>query len=557
MANLFPILAIYAGVFVTLTVQLPPPCPSEIYCHGPLLHAVQTAELYSDSKTFVDKKLRFLPDVVLANFSQLMIETQNQPTKEQLQTFVDTNFDAEGLEFQPWDPSDWISDPPFLSNVNNLELRDWGQKLHEGWKALGRQITDDVRDNSDLYSMVYVPNPFIVPGGRFREFYYWDSYWIVKGLLISHMNQTVRGMLDNFCQIVDTYGLIPNGGRIYYQQRSQPPMLIPMVDLYVNATGDIEFLRQKISTIEKEMEFWLTNRTVSVNGYTLARYNVEYDGPRPESYREDLNTAGNLSGNDLEEFYINMKSGAESGWDFSTRWFINDEGTNVGDIGNVKIRNIVPVDLNAFICMNVQLLSKLFSLVGDEAKSQIYRDKFLAWKEAIQMVLWNEEDGVWLDYDMLNNLQRHYFYPSNIAPLWAGCWDEASPQNSLVVDRVLNYLDQSQALQFVGGIPTSMQNSGQQWDYPNGWAPLQHLLVYGLENTADPRAETLAFDIARKWLDNNFLAFQQSIPNAMFEKYDVTSLGLPGGGGEYDVQPGFGWTNGVVLDFLEKYGNRL
>lgn len=102
--------------------------------------------------------------------------------------------------------------------------------------------------------------------------------------------------------------------------------------------------------------------------------------------REDLKTAGNLSGNDLEEFYINMKSGAESGWDFSTRWFINDEGTNVGDIGNVKIRNIVPVDLNAFICMNVQLLSKLFSLVGDEAKSQIYRDKFLAWKEAIQMV---------------------------------------------------------------------------------------------------------------------------------------------------------------------------
>lgn len=81
-----------------------------------------------------------------------------------------------------------------------------------------------------------------------------------------------------------------------------------------------------------------------------------------------------------------MKSGAESGWDFSTRWFINDEGTNVGDIGNVKIRNIVPVDLNAFICMNVQLLSKLFSLVGDEVKSQIYRDKFLAWKEAIQMV---------------------------------------------------------------------------------------------------------------------------------------------------------------------------
>lgn len=92
-------------------------------------------------------------------------------------------------------------------------------------------------------------------------------------------------MLENFIQILETYGLIPNGGRIYYQQRSQPPMLIPMVDKYVSATGDVDFLRQRISSIEKEMEFWLKNRTVSVKGYTLARYNVEFDGPRPESYR--------------------------------------------------------------------------------------------------------------------------------------------------------------------------------------------------------------------------------------------------------------------------------
>lgn len=92
-------------------------------------------------------------------------------------------------------------------------------------------------------------------------------------------------MLDNFIQIVDLYGLIPNGGRIYYQQRSQPPMLIPMIDMYVNATGDVEFLRQRINSIENELQFWLKNRVVSVKGHTLARYNVEFDGPRPESYR--------------------------------------------------------------------------------------------------------------------------------------------------------------------------------------------------------------------------------------------------------------------------------
>ncbi len=177
-----------------------------------MLHTVQNAELYSDSKTFVDKKLRFQPEQVLANFAQLINETQNQPTKDELQRFVDNNFEAEGLEFEPWNPSDWISDPPFLSGINNSEFRNWAQQLHEGWKSLGRQIKGtfklknhemsfplddinrisvDVRDNPELYSLVYVPNPFIVPGGRFREFYYWDSYWVIQGLLISQMNQTV------------------------------------------------------------------------------------------------------------------------------------------------------------------------------------------------------------------------------------------------------------------------------------------------------------------------------------------------------------------------------
>lgn len=102
--------------------------------------------------------------------------------------------------------------------------------------------------------------------------------------------------------------------------------------------------------------------------------------------REDFQTAGNLSGKALEEFYINMKSGAESGWDFSTRWLISEDGSNEGDLKNVKIKDIIPVDLNAFICMNAKLLANMFSLVGDEIKSQFYFNKFVQWKEAIQMV---------------------------------------------------------------------------------------------------------------------------------------------------------------------------
>ena len=126
-------------------------------------------------------------------------------------------------------------------------------------------------------------------GGRFREFYYWDTYWIIQGLLLSEMYDTTRGILRNFLSMVDTYGFVPNGGRVYYVQRSQPPLLIPMVDSYVTRTGDITFLENNIELLEKEFQFWVTNRTVTINKngkeYRLARYYATSHGPRPESYR--------------------------------------------------------------------------------------------------------------------------------------------------------------------------------------------------------------------------------------------------------------------------------
>ena len=126
-------------------------------------------------------------------------------------------------------------------------------------------------------------------GGRFVEFYYWDTYWIIQGLLLSEMYDTTRGMLENFLSMVDTYGFVPNGGRVYYTKRSQPPLLIPMVYSYVTVTGNIPFLKNNINLLEKEFEFWMTNQTVTVNKdgneYKLARYYTASQGPRPESYR--------------------------------------------------------------------------------------------------------------------------------------------------------------------------------------------------------------------------------------------------------------------------------
>ena len=176
--------------------RLPAPCDDEIYClPGPnnLLHVVQMAKLYNDSKTFVDKAVKISPSLVLQNFQELMRKTSKNPSKEQVLQFVNENFDPEGSEFEPWQPQDWHVDPQILDQIQDDEYQSFAQDLHQRWKDLGRQIKQDVQRNPKKYSLLYLDKPFIVPGGRFREMYYWDSYWTIQGLLVSEMFDTVKG----------------------------------------------------------------------------------------------------------------------------------------------------------------------------------------------------------------------------------------------------------------------------------------------------------------------------------------------------------------------------
>lgn len=246
------------------------------------------AHLYKDSKTFVDMKLKYSPSQILKNFDLFMDQHGHEPNKSEISKFVDSNFEKEGSEFEPWDPVDWHPNPSFLSNISDTNLRKWADELHSFWKQLGRKIKDDVKKRPELYSMIYLDHPVIVPGGRFREIFYWDSFWIMRGLLLSEMQETVKGMLSNLMQMVTLLGYVPNGGRIYFR-RSQPPLLIPMFKLYTDKTNDLAFLSQSIDVLDKEFEFWIQNRTVNIDlrgkTYQVVRYNVEMDGPRPESYR--------------------------------------------------------------------------------------------------------------------------------------------------------------------------------------------------------------------------------------------------------------------------------
>lgn len=166
---------------------LPPQCPSQIYCYGNLLHTVQMASIYSDSKTFVDMKMHVSEAETLAKFDTFMSDNNQKPSKAQLKEWVETNFAERGNEFVNWIPNDWVKEPTFLERIKDSALREWAADLNSFWIKLGRKMKQDVQDNESLYSIIHVPNPVMVPGGRFLEFYYWDSYWIVRGLLHCQM----------------------------------------------------------------------------------------------------------------------------------------------------------------------------------------------------------------------------------------------------------------------------------------------------------------------------------------------------------------------------------
>lgn len=490
-------------------------------------------------------------EAVLQSFNAL----PSNLTREQVIKFVSENFHPVGHDLEEWSPPDWVEYPMLNDQIKDANLRNFALKLNGLWKKLGRNISHEARKDPARSSLIVVPNPFIVPGGRFREYYYWDSYWVVRGLLICGMKDTVKGMIDNFIHLVKTYGFVPNGGRIYYTNRSQPPFLIPIVELYLKHTGDTDYVKSVLNDLEKEYQFWRQHRTVEIEispgrKYSLSIYAADMDTPRPESYYEDVHTAQTVPDADKPTLYQDIASAAESGWDFSTRWY-NGTGPGKGSMSSMRTRQIVPTDLNSVLFYCEKLLEKFSRLAGSKQKVDEYKNYAEARRVAIEAVLWDERRKIWLDYDRQLKSKQEDFYGASVVPLWAGVHqgDETREKD------VLRTLKRVQVLNFPGGFPTSLFASGQQWDFPNAWPPLQHMLIAGLAQSTNKEVRQEAFNFAQKWITTTYKAWATT--GHMFEKYNVSVHGAPGGGGEYTIQVGFGWTNGVVLDLLQRYPDQL
>ncbi|EFO18250.1 trehalase [Loa loa] len=526
---------------------------SFIYCYGRLLAAVNVHNLFQDSKSFVDMPLKFDPEVIQEEFNRRFGEYELQAiNRSALQAFVDENFESAGNELEDCQLEGWNEHPPKLMKIQDSMLRDWALKLNAIWKLLCRKMKPN--QNPKRTSLIHIPEEFIVPGGRFREFYYWDAYWIVKGLAASGLHSTIKKMITNFVTVVDRYGFIPNGGRIYYLGRSQPPLLIPMVYEYYELTRDLAFVNKILPTLIREYEFWQNNRVINVsddkgNTFSVFHYHSKCNVPRPESFLADIIHASRLPAHERPKFYMNIASGAESGWDFSSRWLKDGH-----KIETIETTDIIPIDLNAFICWNLDILQYLLRNTGNPLKSKTLRDKREILRQAMFHVFYNDTEGAWFDYNLRTKSHNFNFYPSIVVPLFGECYQ---PLNLARPQQIVNYLNKMGVYNYPGGVPTSLiKDTKQQWDFPNGWSPTNHMIIEGMRKSSNPVVQEQAYRLAKKWVLGNFKVFQET--GHMWEKYDVNGTApQPGSGGEYLVQDGFGWSNGVILDLLTTYHERM
>lgn len=410
-----------------------------VYCYGDILAAVQLSGIYNDSKTFVDMPMKQDPEVV--NQAFLAIDASDTAA---LQQFLDTYFYPYGSDINEWTPPDLQEEPAFLASIEDDGLRQWGSELNQLWNVLGREVDASVAENPQRHSFVPRNYPMIVPGGRFRESYYWDTWWIVRGLLVCDMTVTAEYVINNLLDDIENFGFVPNGGRIYYLDRSQPPLLSEMVNSYVDKLGvgsknATRMLTRAFPLLLIEYDWWMDSNNghvVAVQGsggetYTLNRYSSNASSPRPESYAEDVGTAAEAgAGRSSADLYDNIRSAAESGWDFSSRWIAGSKPKN--NISNIETLDIIPVDLNCYMYRWELNMAEFARILGQSSTVRsTYLDAAADRAAAIDAVLWrshsgeNNLQGLWYDYNITAGASQKNNGDSSLSlaqwiPMWAG-----------------------------------------------------------------------------------------------------------------------------------------
>lgn len=489
-----------------------------IQAEGKLFEQVQYSKIFRDSKTFVDSVGKEDHSKILEKFRKLDIED-----RDRLRVFIEQNFNIPRED----DPEAFVPEAVAMEEY-----------IHKLWSHLARPAHEKVNQDSTLIPLKF---PYIVPGGRFREIYYWDSYFASEGLAASGEIEIVKDMVKNISDLIRKLGFVPNGNRIYYLTRSQPPFFVCMLEILKREEG-MKAIEPFIDDLEKEYKFWMNGedelssqnayrRAVSVEGGILNRFYDDNDTPRPEAYVEDMELTKDIEDEmQRRKTFRCIRAGGESGWDFSSRWL-----EDPFDLRTIKTIDIAPADLNAVM---YRIESKLAEWKNEG--SEFYRKRAERRKELFNEYFWDDEEKFYFDYDWTEDRQTDIWSLAAVVPLFF----EMSSQKQ--ADAVANHLEDK----FLedGGLVTTLTHSGEQWDKPNGWAPLHWMAINGLLNYGH---EELAQDIAERWIFANRKMFKES--GQMKEKYNVENPRAAAEDGEYTVQNGFGWTNGIAIALINNY----
>jgi len=515
---------------VVATGQLTKPGRSPDEEFGQLFHDVQTARVYGDGKTFVD----MVPRKPARDVKKRYALARKDPAFD-IGRFVDEHF----YEFSPTQKRQ-----PYAPTAN-MTAREHVRSL---WDELKRR---NRKNNGSLFALPY---EYVVPGGRFSEQFYWDTYFIMLGLAADDRWELIQGMIKNYAYMLRKFGFIPTANRTYFLSRSQPPFFSHMIKLLARHRGRTVTYAEYLPSLLTEYRFWMKGRkalrdnvenravarVVSMpNGTILNRYYDNKVTPRPESRFEDLETAEHAESVNKEKIFLDLRAGAESGWDFSSRWF-----RDADDIQSIYTTDIVAVDLNSLLYHLEQTIADAYTTIKQPLLAKRFRRAAERRAEAIRNYCWDPRAQYFCDHDFRAGKPTGNLTLAGVFPLYVKL--ATSEQAAAVAKRIEEDFLRD------GGLLTTLATNGQQWDAPNGWAPLHWIVICGLREYG---YYELANKIRDRWVKTNELVFDRE--RKMIEKYDVTHPGNLGGGGEYALQDGFGWTNGVyaaLKDETTKHG---
>jgi len=476
----------------------------------PIFENVQKSQIFNDQKDMADAIPLFPISEINRNY-----EIEKDKERFDLKEFV--------LKYFKFDHAS------SFHRDGKLPIKEHIEKL---WDELTRTVYEEKG------TLLKLPKPYIVPGGRFNEFFYWDSYFVMLGLQVSGRIEMMKNIVENCAYLINEFGFVPNASRTYFLSRSQPPYFSLMLDLIFESTNDEKIYSQYFETLEKEYQFWMDGADYLENGNNyrrvvktqdgdfLNRYFDDENNPRPESYMidvEDAETSAN------PEFYRNVRAACESGWDFSSRWF-----ADVNSIQTIETLNLAQVDLNCLLLHLEKTLAKASELQNFEEKTNYYNQKAEARKVSIDKYFWNEDEKIYNDFNIKSNNKTSSESIATLYPLFLKLsnQEQANAVSETLKEKFLKK----------GGLITTTKDSGQQWDSPNAWAPYQWLGCLAMKNYG---FEELAEEIKNNWCTNVERIYDNT--GKLMEKYNAIDTTSIAGGGEYPNQDGFGWTNGVYI----------